>query len=153
MKSSAPLELLEFIADMRVLPDVVQSIRVASALADLHEATALRVELVVEELFTNTVVHGYGIAPNSTYSQGRVWVRFMTKAPHGLLIQYQDAARPFNPLQKAAEVCMEMEAAVELHQRKVGGLGCALIVNLADEIQYAYEHEKNRLAMTFYART
>jgi anti-sigma regulatory factor (Ser/Thr protein kinase) len=56
----------------------------------------LRLILVLEELFTNTVTHGY---PGG--SEGPIWIAFAQRADL-IEVTYEDAGPPFDPLAEAA---------------------------------------------------
>ena len=56
----------------------------------------LRLVLVLEELFTNTVTHGYPAG-----SEGPIWIAFAQRADL-IEVTYEDAGPPFDPLGEAA---------------------------------------------------
>jgi Histidine kinase-like ATPase domain len=56
----------------------------------------LRLVLVLEELFTNTVTHGYPAG-----SEGPIWIAFAQRADL-IEVTYEDAGPPFDPLAEAA---------------------------------------------------
>jgi anti-sigma regulatory factor (Ser/Thr protein kinase) len=55
----------------------------------------LRLILVLEELFTNTVTHGYPAG-----SEGPIWIAFAQRADL-IEVTYEDAGPPFDPLAEA----------------------------------------------------
>src|SRR5687767_9340358 len=87
-----------FCARMSALPQLLESIRGIGRDAGLERSLLLRVELVLEELFTNTVRHGYGGDCDSP-----IWLHALYAAG-SLCITYQDAATPFDPLQHRANL-------------------------------------------------
>lgn len=92
------------------------------------EDIVLRLQLIVEELFTNTVTHGHdgeGEAP--------VTCR-ITQLPSGILLHYTDAA-PAYDLTGAPE----QTASATL----IGGLGIALIRGLSQQVHYARQDGLN----------
>jgi|SRR5690242_10548171 len=93
----------------------------------------LRLNVVLEELFVNTVTHGYG-----EDSDAPVWITLEPKAP-GVQVTYEDTAPAFNPL------------AYRVEMGKVGGLGVLLTRELADTRDYAYVFRRNRVRLSLAA--
>jgi serine/threonine-protein kinase RsbW len=98
-----------------------------------HDAT-LRVVLVLEELFTNTVAHGYPAG-----SEGPVWVALAMKGA-AIEITYEDACPAFDPVTGAPAA----ERAVE----QAGGVGLALVRGLSVSADYARIGDRNRVVLT-----
>ncbi|SRR5258706_1278615 len=96
----------------------------------------LRINLVVEELFTNTVRHGH-----RGDSDAPVWVSVGT-APAAVYVTYEDTAPPFNPY---ALFATAPDAAISL--QKIGGLGVLLTRELAATRDYAYLFGRNRIRL------
>ena len=105
--------------------------------AAIGREQCLRINLVLEELFTNTVRHGHG-----SESDAPVWV-FLTRSASGLRLTYEDTAPPFNPYAQAGPD----HADVPLEQRKVGGLGVLMTRELAIAWDYAYLFGRNRIEL------
>ena len=124
-----------FSARMSALPEILGCVRQACRDAGIVAPAALRVELVIEELFTNTVRHGY---------QGEcdhpVWLHALP-APGALCLTYQDAAGAFDPL--------ALEFLPEAPPHCVGGQGIPLIRSLASSIAYRRADERNILTLLF----
>jgi anti-sigma regulatory factor (Ser/Thr protein kinase) len=87
--------------------------------------------LVLEELFTNTVRHGH-----RGDSDSPVWVT-LAATPGNLQLTYEDNAPPFNPYTS--------EITVDAHT--VGGLGVLLTRKLAVLREYAYLYGRNRIRL------
>ena len=100
-----------------------------------HNAT-LRVVLVLEELFTNTVTHGYPAG-----SEGPVWVA-LTSQGGPIEVTYEDAAPAFDPLTDAPAPPLAAE------ERAPGGLGLALVRGLSASARYARIGDRNRVTLT-----
>ena len=100
--------------------------------------TALRLVLVLEELFTNTVAHGYG------GGDGAVWVVLSSRAGHIELI-YEDAGPPFDPFAPGSGVRPDQEGPAE---SSPGGYGLALVRGLSVAACYARVGGRNRLMLT-----
>ena len=97
----------------------------------------LRINLVVEELFTNTVRHGH-----HGDSDAPVWISVDTR-PTAVHVTYEDTAPPFNPYALFAS-----SPDTTLSLRKVGGLGVLLTRELASTRDYAYLFGRNRIRLT-----
>jgi anti-sigma regulatory factor (Ser/Thr protein kinase) len=120
---------------MDALPQVLACVREACGQAGFCPGSTLRVELAIEELFTNTVEHGYG-----GDSDRPVWLQTACVAGDLRLI-YQDAARPFDPFAEPV--------AAQNRADRPGGEGIKLILSLASRIAYARNGERNVLTLTF----
>jgi len=123
---------------MSEVPAVTAFTARACLAAGLGRDSCLRLTLLVEELFTNTVAHGHG-----QDSEAPVRLVFDV-APGRVGLLYEDTGRPHNPF--AAIAPPDGSAGVE--ERPVGGLGLVLIAALASEVQYRREDGKNRISLT-----
>ena len=133
-------------ADMQALPDLLDSVVTACVAAGLSHNSHLRAQLAIEELFTNSVLHGYGggqAQPSAAPVTMPVWL--MARCiPGELRLTYQDGAPPFNPLSQAKRCC-----ASPLEARPVGGLGVTLIEGLDYAVHYEYKEGRNTLHLVF----
>ena len=91
----------------------------------------------MEELFTNTVLHGHG-----GDSDALVEVT-LEIAEERIVLTYQDSAKAYNPLAAAQKA----DTALPLEQRRVGGLGMLLTVTLCQEARYSYVEGRNRVEL------
>ena len=98
----------------------------------------LRLNLVLEELFTNTVRHGH-----HGDCDAPVWIG-LTRAGDAVRVVYEDKAPPFNPYAHLPEDPPD----TTLELRKVGGLGVLLTKQLAASRDYAYLFGRNRIRLT-----
>ncbi len=99
----------------------------------------LRLRLVVEELFTNTVTHGHGGGSDAQ-------VRMVLRAePDRIELSYEDSAPPFDPLEHVAR--SPVDSTSDVADRPVGQLGIALVVSMAERISYVHEDGCNRLRL------
>ena len=107
--------------------------------AGLAHDDCLRVNLVLEELFTNTVRHGH-----RGDSEAPIWIAL--SAADGLLqVTYEDSAPPFNPYGSLPDFMPD----TTLRTRKIGGLGLLLTRKLANSRDYAYLYGRNRIRLQF----
>jgi serine/threonine-protein kinase RsbW len=98
---------------------------------------ALRLTLVLEELFTNTVTHGH-----RGDCDAPLRVALSCTASH-LRLLYEDSAPPFDPLPGLEEAARQVDRPAA--QRGDGGLGLLLVAQWASSLRYAHEHGHNRL--------
>jgi serine/threonine-protein kinase RsbW len=108
------------------------------AAAALPREACLRMNLVVEELFMNTVKHGHGGG-----SDAPVWITLAAREGR-MELTYEDFAPPFNPF--APERREMLEALAET--RREGGLGVMLAHGLAAKSEYAYLFGRNRIRVS-----
>jgi anti-sigma regulatory factor (Ser/Thr protein kinase) len=93
----------------------------------------MRLRLAVEELFVNTVTHGYG---GDTDAPVEVTVRVDGDR---IVLVYEDAAPPFDPFAKVEAP----DPTATLEARTVGRLGVFLITQLAERCDYARTGNRN----------
>ena len=111
----------------------------AGGAAGLKREESLKLLLIVEELFTNTVMHGYG-----GESDAPVWIALEPGA-NRLALSYEDEAPPHDPLSSFTP----MKTSVLLNEQPVGGLGVKLIRKLATDFNYRRERDRNCIRLTF----
>ena len=104
----------------------------------LPRQECLRLNLVLEELFTNTVKHGH-----RGDCDAPVWIG-LTRTNGGVQVVYEDKAPPFNPYARLPEDPPD----TTLELRKIGGLGVLLTKELAASRDYAYLFGRNRIRLT-----
>jgi serine/threonine-protein kinase RsbW len=130
----------------------------------------LRLVLVLEELFTNTVTHGYPAG-----SEGPVWIAFAQRADL-IEVTYEDAGPPFDPLGEVAgrpedlrsrsrdsrarqdDRCVRPEDPRVRPQdsgvdegEPPGGIGLAIVRGLSTSVRYARVGDRNRITLTVLA--
>jgi len=100
---------------------------------------ALRVTLVVEELFLNIVMHGYG-------GEGEGTVRLaLVLEESDLMVVCEDRAPAYDPRPAFERVPADLDDPVEA--RGVGGLGQFLIAQLVSAAHYERAGDANRLTL------
>jgi serine/threonine-protein kinase RsbW len=95
----------------------------------IERSRCLRLNVVLEELFVNTVSHGHGGDCDAP-----VWIT-LELGPQAVQVTYEDTAPPFNPFVHPVQT------------GKVGGLGVLLARELAATREYAYLFGRNRLRL------
>lgn len=106
-------------------------------------ADAMRLTLVVEEMFTNTVEHGHGgdcAAPVHLELDAR---------PETIALRYEDSAPAFDGLGSGGPASVDGP----LESRSEGGLGLLLIRTFALSVRHAREDGCNRWWIVLPRRT
>jgi anti-sigma regulatory factor (Ser/Thr protein kinase) len=127
-----------FAARMDAFPRVATFVEEAGAAAGFGREDCLRLRLVVEELFTNTVAHGHG---QDTDAPVRLTCAIR---PGEVALTYEDSAPRYDPLAAGPPP----EAALAAEHRSPGGFGVALVAALARDLRYSYAEGRNRLLLT-----
>lgn len=127
-----------------MLPEALDFVSSVCVENGFDQNTALRTTLVIEELFTNSVHHGY------RNNGGLIWLTARSDNQR-LLVGYQDEAPAYNPLAMSEAAIQAMHAHADC--RPVGGLGAILIMNLADSVSYRYRDGRNMLELVFFDRS
>lgn len=94
----------------------------------------LRLNLLLEELFTNTVRHGH-----RGDSELPVWVGLAADGGR-ITVDYEDSAPPFNPYARPS-----LDTTQQI--RSIGGRGLRLLAELAPTRDYAYLYGRNRIRL------
>ena len=128
----------QFLARLDQLRPVQAFLEAFCADSGLPREECLRLNLVLEELFTNTVKHGH-----RGDCDAPVWIG-LTRADGAVQVVYEDKAPPFNPYARL----WEKPPDTTVTMRKVGGLGVLLTRELAASRDYAYLFGRNRIRLT-----
>jgi serine/threonine-protein kinase RsbW len=134
-----PGEQRTFRARMECLPLAAAFVEAFCEHHGIARHDALRLTLIVEELFTNTVTHGHG-----GDSDAPVQLELGFTVAH-LTLRYEDNAPPFDPLQRLDAAPPDLDAQID--DRAVGGLGVHLITHMAHSVDYAHIEGFNRLQL------
>ena len=105
--------------------------------AEVPREACLKTNLVIEELFLNTVKHGHRGG-----SDAPVWITLTAEGAH-ISLAYEDNAPPFNPFARATREMLEALA----ETRREGGLGVILAHGLTSSADYAYVFGRNRIRL------
>lgn len=126
-----------FKARMNALPETAAFVESFCSLHGIASADILRLTLIVEELFTNTVTHGYGKESDAP-------IHITLSADVGeLALLYEDAASRYDPLARLSGSPSDLAAALD--SRPIGGLGIHLVRQLTRSARYVHEDGRNRL--------
>ena len=141
---------LEFSARLENLARAFSRIWPAFEHAGLPPRMRRRVELVFEELFSNTVTHGYKVAEGTAASRddgsSMVWIE-LRATPGQVTMIYQDAAPAFDPLNVELP---DLTSGAE--ERAVGGLGLIMVAKVPQQSRYEYVGGRNVLHLIFNER-
>ena len=131
-----------FPARFEALPDALAFAARAGADAGCSADTCKRIELVIEELFTNTVDHGYAGTPLP--DSAHTVQLFSVAEPGGVRIIYEDTAPAFDPTDLGG-----LDIDQQVQDRQVGGLGRVLVARLPDSVTYQRSGNRNRIILRF----
>ena len=135
----APADECLVLARLEGLAEAIAFVEAFCADRGVAASDGLRLSLVVEELFTNTVVHGHGGGSDAP-------VRLVLRADSSHLeLSYEDSAPPFDPLEYVAR--SPVDSTADVADRPVGQLGIALVVSMAERVSYVHEDGCNRLQL------
>ena len=105
------------------------------AQAAIEREGCLRLNLVLEELFTNTVRHGH-----RGDCDAPIWVSLAGGEDRRVTVSYEDTARPFNPFPRQS-----VDTTQDI--RKLDGRGVLLLRTLSVARDYAYLYGRNRIRL------
>ena len=103
--------------------------------ADVDSNLSYRLLLVLEELFSNTITHGYRGA------DGMVRIE-LKQVPGYICIRYEDTAPPFDPIN-----AVSLDPAIAIANEQIGGMGLPLIRKMADSLTYERQEPWNRITL------
>jgi serine/threonine-protein kinase RsbW len=121
------------------LKEIERLNRIVRLFGDLHEVpgrTLYAVNLALDEVVTNIVLHGFDDTANQN-----VEARLVVK--EGVITaEIEDGGREFNPLDAPTP-----DLTASLDERTLGGLGIHLVRSLMDKVEYRREGSKNVLTI------
>ena len=125
-----------FDANLETMPQIMRFIEDLSAA--LPPKIAYEIMLVCEEVLINIVNYAY---PAGGGQLTLLWEN--DTQGRELLIVFEDAGIPFNPLEKE-----EPKFDVPIAERKIGGLGIHMVRSLMDTANYERKDNKNFFTVT-----
>jgi serine/threonine-protein kinase RsbW len=138
-------ERADFPARLSALPDTAAFARAFCDRLGIGHDDALKLTLIIEELFTNTVEHGYRAESDAPIRIG------LALRGGAVTLLYEDSAPRYDPLSSAS--ARPPTLGDEIETRPTGGLGVHLVRELTSNARYAYEDGSNRLWLTLKARS
>jgi serine/threonine-protein kinase RsbW len=128
-----------FPAQLQAFEQVRKLIEEFSGMTGLGREDRHKLTLIVEELFTNTVNHGFKGGSDAPIS-----ITF-EETGDDVKVIYEDSAPAFDPFRAGRS--RDIDATIK--ERRVGGLGVLLTIGLARETDYAFVDGHNRVSLTF----
>jgi len=126
-----------FPARRDALPQIGAFLSEVCEASSLGRQTCLRLTLLVEELFTNTVVHGHrGDSEAPVSLQCDV-------APGRIALVYEDTGPAHDPF---AHVEVP-DGTADVDERPEGGLGVLLVSAMAQQVEYRRDGDRNRISL------
>lgn len=126
---------------LQITSDLEKLSSVASFAADFAReqgvgaAVSYRLDLILEELVTNTIEHGYGV------DEGTIEI-FLDGDGEKVRLQVRDRARAYDPFSVPAP-----DPDAPLEARRPGGLGIHLVRQLAQDCSYERVDGENRVTL------
>jgi serine/threonine-protein kinase RsbW len=124
--------------DLNALEPIAELVMEQAAIAGLDKHAAYQLQLAVDELATNCVIHGYqehGLEGN---------LRVSADVANGTLtVVVEDSAVPYDP-RRHDMARVEETFDDPLHERPIGGLGVYFVMQAVDEFDYQYVDGHNR---------
>lgn len=105
-------------------------------LRTIHPDIEFKIDLALEEVFTNIVRHGY-----DDRRPHEIVIRFKSNRDR-VRISIEDDGRRFNPL-----LAPKVDINAVLAERRVGGLGIHLVRRLMDQVRYQCRPAGNQLVL------
>jgi len=115
-------------ARLSELPRLTRLLVAKAQLLGVSDEDSLRLQLIAEELFTNTVTHGFGQDSDTTVTLSLALI------PEGVRLRYADCAPPCDPTALPEQFASEDTA---------GGLGVTLISGLSRAFRYQRRDGQN----------
>lgn len=133
---------------MTAMHQVIQCVRDAGVAAGLAEYQVKKLELVIEELFTNSATHAVrekalAAGTHADDTKLSVWIEAIP-CERGLDIHYEDDGPAFDPTDIEADAAQHA-----LANARIGGLGRVLITSTPTAISYRRENGRNHVSLHF----
>lgn len=116
------------------LPGLMAELARRAGLLNMPEDDIRRLQMVLEELFTNSIRHGL-VAESDMPIQIA-----LARNECGMTLRYRDQGQPFDPSRQAAP---------EATENSLGGLGIPLICGLSKAIRYRRSGQFNIIELDF----
>ncbi|MEP6668097.1 MAG: ATP-binding protein [Chthoniobacter sp.] len=114
------------------LAPLAEQVRTAVADLGLTERDFFCIDLVCDELITNTIKYGY-----DDTKEHEIGVHVSVQ-PTEIVIELKDDGHPFNPLESATP-----DTNLAMQERPIGGLGIHLLREMMDRCEYRHTDGKN----------
>lgn len=130
--------LIKLAPDLTELATLQENLDSFGEQAELSLKLVTQLNLILEELITNTIKYG-------CTGSGDYWLTVGLKvADSTLTVTLEDNAEPFDPTVEAPDV----DTSAALEDRKIGGLGIHIVTAMVDQLHYSRQGGVNRLVLT-----
>ena len=119
------------------LPEVLKFIGESLENAGCKPADSTRIEVAVEEIFSNIANYAY----NPMTGSATVSVE-LSENPLKIILSFSDNGKPYNPLAKE-----DPNVKLAVSERKRGGLGIFMTKKFMDNVAYEYKDGMNILTI------
>jgi len=126
---------LEIEAETENLDEVISFVAAELEKADFPPDIRTSICIAAEEIFVN--IADYAYKPDNGI------VNISISANEKAVIKFEDAGRPYNPLEHPSP-----KLDVPPEEREIGGLGVYMVRNIMDNVEYSYTGNKNILTIT-----
>src|SRR5205085_7259539 len=109
------------------------------AAQDVHREDRLRLTLILEELVSNTIVHGHGGERDLPIAVS------LAVTPIAITLRYEDSAPAFDVAAALANATDPLDA--DFDARPVGHLGLHLLAHYAADVRYVRDNGRNRVTL------
>lgn len=130
-----------FDARLEAVPFALDFVATALRTGGVADERIARSELILEELFRNAVLHGYG------GNAGGIWVGVCLPDDADPGFWLEDEAPPFNPLTGSVDHHAP-DPGQAIAAQPVGGVGLLLIRQLSRHVEHAIIDGRNRTTVT-----
>ena len=127
---------LDVESSLDALGEITEAVETFGAEQDWSAELLFHVQLVLDELASNVITHGYGASGH------RLQIEIESDAD-ALRIELVDEARAYDPIAEIPEAAVN----AGLAEREVGGLGFHIVKQLVDQMEYRRANGKNRLTL------
>lgn len=127
---TAPAEFSQTIpAQLQAASEMLEALQdwLEGSSAGASPKEALQIGLMVDELVTNTITHGYPAAHSAGCIEIKAWLHHQF-----VVVSLTDDAIAFDPLSLP-----KPDLGLDMEHRPIGGLGVHFVRQLADEIIYS----------------
>jgi serine/threonine-protein kinase RsbW len=135
-----PLSAATFPSRFTSVADISHFVEAFCAGHDVHRDDRLRLTLVLEELVSNTIVHGHGGERDLPIAVS------LAKTPIEIIVRYEDSAPAFDVAAALPNETDPLED--DFDARPVGHLGLHLLAHYAADVAYVRDNGRNRVTLT-----
>lgn len=127
---------LDLESSLDALGEITEAVEAFGAGQDWSAELLFHVQLVLDELASNVINHGYG-------ASGHRFQIEIESEPKAVRIELVDEARAYDPIAETPGATIDAGVA----EREVGGLGVHIVKQLMDTMEYRRENGKNCLTL------